>query len=35
MVTLKANYQETLNPETVKVIDELIEDNYDFGLESL
>ena len=35
MVTLKANYQETLNPETVKVIDELVEYPSNYGLEEI
>ena len=35
MVTLKANYQETLNPETVKVIDELVDDYQNYGLDEI
>ena len=29
MVTLKANYTETLNADTVKIVDELTEYQYD------
>ncbi len=35
MVTLKANYQETLKPETVKVIDELVDDYQNYGLDEI
>ena len=35
MVTLKANYQETLNKETVEVIYELIEYPSNYGLEEI